>query len=327
MFSFSSSQADNPLPFDFNFLALSFPELCLECLEPPQALLSGPSISKGTSWSLEPPKTAQYEGLRTCIATRMKEWQRQRQRLSTLRHQNQQNGTNGISASPTSIDEFHQIDESYKRHLSSAYESWKALPDRKKQETWSSECAKAYARKGERYQEIKRTLENSEQEIRHLRFQITQLKKNPSYALAVGPNALRLSPETTNYLPTESGTWEYEALLRKWKGRIKASRDMQYELPPPWSSDNPSDLSNSLRNDACLPDQPQSHLNGDGVPQNDADEDLADALGEEDDMHLDDGVLDPTLSHHNVVGGRARIGQNSSEYDDPGIGDEDKDLR
>ena len=241
-------------------------------------------------------------------------------------HLNQENGLNGQALSPPRSEDFQNIEESYKQHLSSTYESWKALSDKRKQEAWLFECAKAFARKQEKCEEMGRRLDNAEQEIRHLRYQIAQQNQNAPNVPRLGPNTLRLPPGIVNHLPSESGSWDYEGLLAKWKARIQASRNVQYELPS-----NPAHLNNinGIDNGFSIK-QIDNHANGDGMHQPDEDEDLVDAPGDDDDMHLEKGILDPSLRSSDIDGegtnSRGRL-NNPNEYSDPGIEDRGMDLR
>lgn len=186
---------------------------------------------------------------------------------------------------------------------------------------WLLECAKAFTREEERHKETRRKLDLAEQEIQHLRSLLAQQTRQHPELLAFGPNTLPISRETAEYLPTPPGSWNYEILLAKWNGRIQSSRNTQHHLPAPWATATPSRLNNDHTNDSVYLTEKQSHENNDERPPSDEDEDLADAPGDEDDMAMEKGVLDPSLRANEVdgegqAGGRMLLGLR--EYAEPG---------
>ena len=321
-----SSRAHPPLPFDFNFFALSFPELCLRCLSPPQYLLSNPTSLHTGSWSIEAPTNAHHELLRDAVEEKLRKWQLLRQSQSRPISSHQANGANGRSHEQSDLEILAAVEE-YRKHLGTAYENWKMTPDKKKQDIWLSECAKAFAREQETHNDTKRRLDLADQKIQLLSAQLTQ-RHQILEAQIYPSSSLPISREASNQIPM-SDVFEYENLISKWKNRIQSTRSIQQPLPPsPWATSAPPNLNgNSTNGTHYTPTQSHPH-HSNGVDQPlDEDEDLADAPGDEDDLDqangIDKSMLDPTLRQSDIdgerqAGGRMLLGLR--EYDGPGGG-------
>ncbi len=306
-------------PFEFNFFSLSLPEMYLQCLAPPPTLLAEPPKPHQLSWSIDPPDAEQCEALRACIASKLQDWRRGREHthfgVSYL-----QNGMNGYSDPHPDIDSLKEEEASYYEHLSSTQSHWSQLPEAERQKQWHHALAKAFAREQEKHSTTTQKLDTAEQEILHLRTQLSQLttRQRPPEFTQHPPPTLPLSREAISHLPN-SQTWNYDTMTSKWRTRIISSRSTQHPLPT-----LPHDLSTSTP----VPPQP-NHPNGqtshpqipnpsdhsDNLPHNDPhppldeeddDEDLADAPcdmdedldadGEIDQLDvLGKGVLDPHL--------------------------------
>ena len=298
-------RAHPPSPFDFNFFSLSFPELCLQCLSAPQSLLVGSTVPDRFSWSLEAPRQIYYDILREWLGSKLKELQPRGKSHHFPNQIIQPNGINGHSQDPESIGE---VEERFYQHLTSVYESWRGLPEKQRQESWRTECAKAFAREQEKHKQTKRSLELAEQEIQHLRSQLAH--KNPydqsTEYTNFGISPLPLTRETTRNIPDLPS---YEALLSRWRTRLAHQRSVQIPLPPPspWATATPLNPTGKHMNGhhhypppPQRDDQPQPDHEQDQV--SDEDEDLADAPGDDDiseqqqqQLGMDKGVLDPNL--------------------------------
>ena len=306
--------AHPPSPFDFNFFTLSFPELCLQCLSASHSLLAGSSVPDRLSWSTEAPQLAHRDLLREWIGTRLKDWRRQRQPNFSPSH-GQPNGANGHLQDQTD-SVLSGVEEKYYQHLSSAFDAWKPLSEKQKQDRWREECAKAYAREQERHQETKRKLDLAEQEIQHLRFRLDQIHQPPEFS-TFSPSILPISRGTATNI-TDTQSWTPENLISKWKTRIQASRSTQHPLPAPspWATSTPPNLNtNHTNGNAAFAqfrargDQRPYHNDNPEAPS-DEDGDLADAPGDEEELdpehnqhqHIDKGMLDPHLRDGNGNG-------------------------
>lgn len=333
-----SSRAHPPSPVDFNFFGFSFPELCLHCLSAPHLLLSSPTIPDPNSWSTEAPKIAHYEVLRDWLDSKLKDWQRQRLPQRGPDHNHRLNGTNGHVQEQLGSDTFRTEVQQYKQHLSSVYDQWKVLSDKKKQDTWVLECAKALTREQEKHKETKHQLDLAEQKVQLLRSQLSQSQRPPEFS-AYNPATLPISRETANYLPP-SDFFNYETLLLKWKGRIQSTRSMQQPLPnpSPWADAAPPNLNSDHTNGSAYDHSPRGdqmdRYNDVAEPPSDEDEDLADAPGDEEELdqhrRMDKDILDPALRDGKANGeGQTggRIVMETRKYDGSGGGNGGMDLR
>ncbi len=302
--SISSMRAHPPSPFNFNFFSLSFPELCLQCLSAPHTLLAGSAVPDPFSWSLETPKPVYHDILREWLGSKLKELQPRGKSHHFPNQIIQPNGTNGHSQESEGTGE---VEEKYYQHLTSVYESWKTLTEKQKQDSWRTECAKAFAREQEKHKKSIRSLELAEQEIQHLRSQLAH--RNPydhsTEYTHFGISPLPLSRETAKNIPELPS---YEALLSRWRTRLAHQRSVQNPLPPltPWATATPPNLSNDHMNGTHQyppPPQRDDHQQpGNEQDQaSDEDEDLADAPGDDDiseqqqQLGMDKGMLDPNL--------------------------------
>ena len=193
--------------------------------------------------------------------------------------------------------------EQYVRHMKTAHEQWKTMPEKKKQDEWLHVCAKAFVREQEKHNETKRRLDLAEQQIQLLSSHLSQNHPDSqTYPSALLP----LSRETTDQLPNPD-SFNYETLLSKWKTRIRSRRSIQQPLPPPspWSNaTRPPDLNGHHPTDTHYAphqplDQPHGHSNG-AEPLSDGDEDLADAPGDEDDVEQHNGIDKDVLVYPNL---------------------------
>ncbi|KAL6714526.1 hypothetical protein ACLMJK_007951 [Lecanora helva] len=305
-------RAHLPPPFQFAFFDLSFPELCLQCLSAPQSLQSKLPLPEKCSWSFETPKAAQYDLLCEQVESKLRDWHTLQEPHLHLTYNHSLNGANGDSQSPKDLDLTAMI-TNYKHHLANTYDDWKALPDKKKQESWLHECAKAFVQEQEKHQDTKRRLELAEQKLQILHSQLTE--KGQAQWIELYPSAtLPLSSETTAQLP-DSEFFNYESLIAKWRTRIQSSRSTQQPLPSPsgWAAATPPNLNNSKSNGTPYPTLNQRTPYAQMQPSNGAedhvpeeDEDLADAPGDDDDLGqqngLDKDVLDPSLTNADVDG-------------------------
>lgn len=334
-----SSRAHPPSPFDFNFFGLSFPELYLQCLSAPHSLLSSPAIPDPKSWSADAPKIAHYGILHDWLELKVNDWQRQRLPQIGSNHNHQLNGTNGHLQEQPGSDTLRREAQQYKQHLSSVYDQWKVLSDKKKQDTWLLECAKALTREQARHKETKRQLDLAEQEIQLLRSQLSQNQRPPEFSAYI-PSTLPISRETANHLPHHD-FFNYESLLLKWKGRIQNTRSMQQPLltPSPWANATPPNLNNNHTNGSVYAPTHRSdqrnHYNDGAGPPSDEDEDLADAPGDEDDLNqhrrTDKDILDPSLRDGEAdgegqSGGRMLMGLREYAGTGTGSGNEGMDM-
>ena len=232
-----SAQINPPSPFEFDLLSLTFPAMCLQCLSAPPTLFSSHSIPTTRSWSVEPPGLTQFESLQRWLETKLQAW-RQRTRTIALEKQHQMNGLNGHLAHNQLSTEVSE-ETCYTNHLHDAFQAWKALPDKQKQETWRTETLRAYAREQEKRCASDSRLHRLEQETQHLRAQLALLSKcqQPQDFLLFPPTTLPLPPAlataASSYPDFDPADWDYDRLVTKWRSRLQSSRSMagQSALP------------------------------------------------------------------------------------------------
>lgn len=206
------------------------------------------------------------------------------------------------------------------KHLATVYQTWKALSDMEKQDNWRFECQRAFTREKEKHKETRLKLDQAEQELQHLRDQFEQQgdSQRPTEFSRFPPATMPLSREALQALSEtdDLSGWNYEATILKWKARIQHERSAQQPLPPPPLSTAwpPMPSAGPLANGTSS--HLQSHRNDQRVRRNntqtaehdhsDDDEDLVDALGDDDeempvpnhmgpDALMDRRVLDPDL--------------------------------
>ena len=306
-------------PFDFNWFGESFPAICLRCLSAPLSLISTPTIPSGGAWSTEPPGHDQFQALESSLELRWSKLKQLRD-SAVADQQRKSNGVNGHLGQHQPVSEGSEEKAAYTKHLVTVYQTWKALSEKEKQENWRLECQRALTREKEKHKETEFKLDRAEQELQHLRAQLDQRSgsQRPIEFSRFPPATMPLSREALQEL-TESNDlsgWSYEAAILKWKARIQLERRAQQPLPnPSLSTTWPSMLNtDSLTNGTSS--YPEPHRNDQRVRQNNAqnaehdqsddDEDLADALGDDDeempvpnhmtaDAVIDRRVLDPDL--------------------------------
>lgn len=154
-------------------------------------------------------------------------------RAVALEKQHQVNGMNGHMAR-NELDTEAEEEARYTNHLRDAFQAWKALPEKQKQEAWRTEALRAYTREQEKRHEADARLQRVEQEVQHLRAQVAQLSKCQQ------PREFVLFPPTTLPLPTDiakaasetaarsgfdTADWDYDRLVAKWKSRLRGDRN------------------------------------------------------------------------------------------------------
>lgn len=270
---------------------------------------------------MEPPGIEQFQDLELWLESKLVKWKQKQDALSGRDNQNE-NGVDGHTIQNQQPTENDVEKEAYVKHLSSTYQTWKNLSDKQKLEIWRLELQKALVREQESHQQTVARLDRAEQEIQHLRAQLSQrsIYRQASEFSDFPPSTMPLSREALDVLSRDRNLldWDYEAVISKWKTRINRNRNVQKPLPTvPVSNAWPQILdTTSLTNGTS---HIQGHHSGLHAHHNSGtaidyelsedDEDLADAPGDDDeDMHLEDQsprnttmdrrILDPNLREH-----------------------------
>lgn len=321
-----------PTPFDFDPFSLTYPALCLRCLHPPPTLFSGQPFSTTSSWSIEAPGPAQLEPLRQYFQETYRRWRSEK--AVAEGRKDPRNLVNGHSNGYTYSDQqAQQEQDKVMKHLTSAFNHWKVVPEKQRQESWRLEVLRAYAHEQEKQKATAVSLESAEQEVLRLRAQVDQLSKcqQPREFLLFPPTAIPIPQDAIKEMSKtglDLAALDYDTLVDKWKGVIhrhhRSNTGMAAQKPLPDAITTPSS-SHRTRNfatpqhDAGLGSgMVNGHsalrgpgTNGDGnanantsnVDVDNLDEDLADAdaEGDEPDHHAPQSRPRPG----NGAGGRA----------------------
>lgn len=266
---------------------------------------------------------------------RLDSWKKRRRPLGGDGH-NEINGINGHATHPQTAQEAEE-ERKIMKHLLDSYELWKSLSDEQKQETWRSECQKAFVQEQEAHNATSARLAVVEQQLHHLQ---AQLDQGTNYKQAIETSqflasTIPLSHDALDELNNDAAAsiLDYESAILKWKTRIRDQRNTQQPLPsapqtlkPLW----PQTLAPKPRtNGTAPPPMQQPHGSDQHVRQYDNapiglehetppdeadnDGDLADAPGDDDDeegsvqchssmaperVADDSQPLDPDLANH-----------------------------
>jgi len=217
-----------PTPFDFDPFSLTYPALCLRCLHAPPTLFSGQPFSTTTSWSIEAPGPAQLEPLRQYFQETYRRWRSERAVADGRK--DQRNHANGhINGYNYSDQQAQQEQDKVMKHLTSAFNHWKVVPEKQRQESWRLEVLRAYAREQEKQKATAASLENAEQEVLHLRAQVEQLSKcqQPREFLLFPPASVPIPQDTIKEMSKaglDLAALDYDKLVDKWKAVMHRHR-------------------------------------------------------------------------------------------------------
>lgn len=303
-----SLRAHSQSPFEFNLFSLSFPTLCLRCLSAPPSLSFGTTISKDRCWSIDPPNSYHFEALRRWLGAKMRDWRLRRKALGVVRPLDQ-NGTNGDRDhdwyGSTQDSEADEHEAACATHLSDAYQAWQNLSEMQKHEKWHSECVAALTQEQDRHRDTRDRMERLEQQVQSLQSELNA--RNGNQAPSSFPIPQQSALQTFDR-STDLAAWDYDKLITKWRTRVQNERAQQHPLPAPpspWTASTPD----TARSPPYVIDtnhhrplkhptsrSEHSHAEPDCI---DADEDLVDAPGEEDDIEpvgsMHHNLLDPNL--------------------------------
>ncbi|KAL1629947.1 hypothetical protein SLS54_000806 [Diplodia seriata] len=222
--------------FDFDPYTLSFPSLCLHILPAPATLFSPSPFPNSESWSITPPGQKQFDALNKNIRDRLVQRQRHSQLFGAT---NPLVGTPSASAaSPLPTPPLGGFDPDPQRlfqHLQDAYNHWKTLSDKQRQETWTLEILRSYTRADESRREAENSLANAKKEIETLK---NNRWINMGMASSTTAAGGAQSPSTSLPVPTEifkelagknvqgldPRTWDYDKLMEKWTTVVKENK-------------------------------------------------------------------------------------------------------
>ncbi|KAG5914844.1 hypothetical protein E4U53_004577 [Claviceps sorghi] len=185
------------MPFDFDPLALDFPALSLQCLQPPPTLFSSTQYPTPTSWSVQSPGQREFNALQAFFEEGFKLWRMSRVSALTAAGE-EANHTLSSNFQKDSREKIKRaeraardLESSVGEHLQSAYAVWESLPAQQRQEIWILELARGVGRKHTEIDNMKEKQHRLKQENAHLKLQIDQLNR-----LQQPPELQLLSPTT-----------------------------------------------------------------------------------------------------------------------------------
>jgi hypothetical protein len=194
---------------DFDYMALSFPALCLAILPPPPSLFSTPFAGPQT-WSLEPPQATQFEALNRML----------NERSAWVRNGNPDNLPDSV------IFRCHV-------HLERSYEHWQTMSDKEQQNAWVLELSRALVGEKGKKQDLKAELERAQQRVKHLEAEFDRLSRcqlpreyllHPPNTIPINENVLReMRSADDGKSAAAKADYDAEVLLEKWRSRVKST--------------------------------------------------------------------------------------------------------
>lgn len=199
----------NSLPFDFDPLALDFPALALQCLQPPPTLFSSTPHPTSTSWSIQPPAQKQYEALEAWFQEEFRKWRVACAAATTAVVEDltyppsQAQRPVDLRESVKKAEEKAQLLETQvNEHLQSTYQMWEQLPDSRKSELWTLELARSVGRRQKEVEKLKESQHFMTQETTNLKTQIGELSRlqQPREFRVMPPATVPFEPAMVSYL-------------------------------------------------------------------------------------------------------------------------------
>lgn len=245
----SSAQAKlrtDPL-FDFEFLEMNFPALCLRLLPPSPMLFSTTQVGTKGSCPLGPPGQDAFDSVVHVVYERLLQ-------------------ASNVSVSP--------VDHPYLLHVRDSCQTFDMMPPSEQLSVWHMELQRLYNSVKTDLQSANRGVEHLQRENEQLRLQIDRLREAPSMQpwqkplFPPPPQSLalsRLSPAVLQELikNTEEQSWDYDALIEKWKRYVKTmtrplstvASGVRDGSQQPWSGAHPPPQSHTA---------PIANVRGDG---------------------------------------------------------------
>ncbi|KAF4543219.1 hypothetical protein BFW01_g7270 [Lasiodiplodia theobromae] len=225
--------------FDFDPYTLSFPSLCLHILPAPATLFSPSPFPNSESWSISPPGQKQFDALNKNIRDRLVQRQRHSQLFGATNPLATTPSASAASPLPTPpLGGFDPDPQRLFQHLQEAYNHWKSLSDKQRQETWTLEILRSYTRADESRREAENSLASARKEIEALknnRWINMGMASSTTSAYGAGAaqspgSSLALSSDTFKELAGKQSqgldprTWDYEKLMEKWTTVVKENK-------------------------------------------------------------------------------------------------------
>lgn len=210
--------------FEFDFMAMSFPALCLRLLSPPPTLRTAAPMSTPSTWpTTGAPGRTHFEAIHEVMVGRLQELQVQQ----TPDHHNV------------------AMMQPYLNHLNDIYRHWEAHSSSQQQNLWMLELLRTLASERSSKSETERKLDESKSEVQSLKDQLETTHSQHPLWPRDSPNTfrrsisqpLRLDGKAVHDLH-KSGidvkAWNYDALITKWKPVAQSERSRR-----PWPASLP----------------------------------------------------------------------------------------
>ena len=172
------------MPFDYDPLALDFPALTLQCLQPPPTLYSSTQHPTSTSWSIAPPGPKQYDALRAHFQDAFRRYKIACAAATTAVNEDltypppvDYYQTDTKEAVRRAEQRAEKLEKEVYEHIQSTYAVWDALPQAQQERLWTLELARSVGRKQKELENLKGDQELLRQENASLKAQVDRLNR------------------------------------------------------------------------------------------------------------------------------------------------------
>ena len=201
------------MPFDFEPLALDFPALTLQCLEPPPTLFSSTQHPTPSSWSISPPGHQQFEALRTYFAEEFRKWRITCEAVTTAVDEDLPYPppavilkTDGREAALRALRVAESLERQVNTHIQTTYNLWEGLPAERRSELWVLELARNVGKKQHAIDRLKETQQSLQQETASLKSQVEHLNRlqQPREFKISSPTTVPMGRDLVAYMQKEA---------------------------------------------------------------------------------------------------------------------------
>ncbi|KAK3384202.1 hypothetical protein B0T24DRAFT_662566 [Lasiosphaeria ovina] len=209
------------VPFDFDPLALDFPALTIQCLEPPPTLFSSTQHPTSTSWSILPPGSQQYKALQKYFQDEFQKWRITCASAVTAANEDLPYPPPVDAFRPNAKDEIRNAEKRAEvleakvfEHMESTYRVWDGLPQAQRENLWILELARSVGRKQKEIDRLNKVQHSLKQENAHIKSQIEHLNRLQQ------PREFKISPPTTIFVEPEAIDYVQDQLVIRKRGGV-----------------------------------------------------------------------------------------------------------
>lgn len=201
------------MPFDFEPLALDFPALTLQCLEPPPTLFSSTQHPTPSSWSIAPPGHQQCEALRNYFTEEFRKWRNTCESMTTavdedlpyppsatvLKSDAREAGLRGLRVAES-------LERQVSNHIDTTFALWEGLPAERRCELWVLELARSVGKKQHEIDRLKETQHSLRQETTNLKSHVEHLNRlqQPREFKILSPTTVPVPRDLVAYMQGEA---------------------------------------------------------------------------------------------------------------------------